>query len=61
MGKIFGVEIGVFRHPTLKSIEYSVETFIELSMTKSIDSDIREFKEDLKQALRNLPKTNLPI
>ena len=36
---------------SLKSIEYSVGTFIELSMTKSIDSDIREFKEDLKQAL----------
>jgi len=36
---------------SLKSIEYSVGTFIELSMAKSIDSDIREFKEDLKQAL----------
>jgi uncharacterized protein YPO0396 len=36
---------------SLKSIEYSVGTFIELSMSKTIDSDIREFKEDLKQAL----------
>ncbi|HIM94377.1 MAG TPA: ATP-dependent exonuclease SbcCD, C subunit-like protein [Campylobacterales bacterium] len=36
---------------SLKSIEYSSGTFIELSMTKAIDSDIREFKEDLKQAL----------
>jgi len=36
---------------SLKSIEYSVGTFIELSMTKTIDSDIRGFKEDLKQAL----------
>ena len=36
---------------SLKSIEYSVGTFIELSMTKTVDSDIREFKEDLKQAL----------
>jgi len=36
---------------SLKSIEYSTGTFIELSMTKAIDSDIREFKESLKQAL----------
>jgi uncharacterized protein YPO0396 len=36
---------------SLKSIEYSLGTFIELSMSKTIDSDIREFKEDLKQAL----------
>jgi uncharacterized protein YPO0396 len=36
---------------SLKSIEYSSGTYIELSMAKSIDSDIREFKEDLKQAL----------
>ena len=36
---------------SLKSIEYSSGTFIELSMTKAIDSDIREFKEDLKHAL----------
>lgn len=36
---------------SLKSIEYSSGTYIELSMAKSIDSDIRTFKEDLKQAL----------
>ena len=36
---------------SLKSIEYSSGTYIELSMAKTIDSDIREFKEDLKQAL----------
>ena len=36
---------------SLKSIEYSTGTYIELSMSKSIDSDIREFKEDLRQAL----------
>jgi uncharacterized protein YPO0396 len=36
---------------SLKSIEYSIGTFIELSITKAIDIDIREFKEDLKQAL----------
>ncbi|MDQ7047864.1 MAG: ATP-binding protein [Sulfurovum sp.] len=36
---------------SLKSIEYSSGTFIELSQTKAIDVDIREFKEDLKQAL----------
>ncbi len=36
---------------SLKSIEYSSGTYIELSMAKSIDSDIREFKEDIKQAL----------
>ncbi len=36
---------------SLKSIEYSTGTFIELSQSKAIDADIREFKEDLKQAL----------
>jgi len=36
---------------SLKSIEYSTGTFIELSQSKAIDIDIREFKEDLKQAL----------
>ncbi|SFV54320.1 FIG007317: Chromosome segregation protein SMC-like [hydrothermal vent metagenome] len=36
---------------SLKSIEYSTGTFIELSQSKAIDVDIREFKENLKQAL----------
>ncbi|MDQ7084446.1 MAG: SbcC/MukB-like Walker B domain-containing protein [Sulfurovum sp.] len=36
---------------SLHSIEYSTGTFIELSQSKAIDTDIRAFKEDLKQAL----------
>lgn len=36
---------------SLQTIEYNNGTFIELSMTKAIDTDIREFKEDLKHAL----------
>ncbi len=43
-------KIGLINN-SLKSIEYSSGTYIELSMSKSIDSDIREFKEDIKQAL----------
>ncbi len=39
---------------SLKSIEYSTGTYIELSMSKTIDSDIREFKEDLREALSGI-------
>jgi uncharacterized protein YPO0396 len=48
--KSISKKIGLINN-SLKSIEYSTGTYIELSMSKTIDSDIREFKEDLKQAL----------